>query len=89
MIVNNCRFIIEVKPGKIPARAFEIARRGIMDYTGVALAGSREDAGRIISDCVRISAGRGKVVLSGRFPHCPHLAALANGRRATPSTMTT
>jgi 2-methylcitrate dehydratase PrpD len=74
------RFIIGTTPGKIPARAFEVARRGITDFTGVALAGSREEAGDIISGLVRETGGATRSGVIGKgFRTAPHLAALANG----------
>ena len=74
------RFITGITPGKIQGEAFEIARRGITDFTGVALAGSKEEAGSIIAGCVREMGGKAQAGVIGKgFQTSPHLAALANG----------
>jgi 2-methylcitrate dehydratase PrpD len=74
------RFIIGITPEKIPGDAFEIARRGVTDFCGVALAGSREETGNIISGLVREMGGAAQSGVIGKgFRTTPHLAALANG----------
>jgi len=74
------QFIAEISPDAIPEEPFKIARLGIMDFIGVALAGSKEEAGNIIAECVKEMGG---TVVSGvigkGFRTSPHLAALANG----------
>jgi 2-methylcitrate dehydratase PrpD len=74
------RFIAGLAAEKIPPKAFEVARRGVMDFTGVALAGSREETGKIIAGCVReMGATPASGVIGNSFRTSPHLAALANG----------
>jgi 2-methylcitrate dehydratase PrpD len=73
-------FIARADQEKIPAKAYGVARRGIMDFIGVALAGSREETGKIIAKCVREWGGRpSSGVIGGGFRTSPHLAALING----------
>jgi 2-methylcitrate dehydratase PrpD len=50
-------FIFEIGPGNIPEQAFDVARAAIMDFIGVAIAGSREETGNIIADCVSEMGG--------------------------------
>jgi 2-methylcitrate dehydratase PrpD len=77
---KTARFISGISTGKIPAGAFEVARRGILDFCGVALAGSREAAGDIIAGLVRETGGRESSGVIGKgIRTAPHLAALANG----------
>jgi len=74
------RFITGIAPDKIPAEAFEVARRQMMDFCGVALAGSTQEAGNIIAGCVREMGGLAQSGVIGKgFRTSPHLAALANG----------
>jgi 2-methylcitrate dehydratase PrpD len=74
------RFIAEISPDAIPEEAFKIARQGIMDFTGVALAGSKEEAGNIIAEFIKEMGGTGVSGVIGKgFRTAPHLAALANG----------
>ncbi len=74
------RFITGITPDKIPGEAFEIARRGILDFCGVALAGSTQEAGNIIAGCVKEIGGAAQSGVIGQgFRTSPHLAALANG----------
>jgi 2-methylcitrate dehydratase PrpD len=74
------RFIVGISPEEIPGEAFEVARRGIMDFGGVALAGSKEEAGKIIAGYVREMSGKAVAGVIGQgFRAPPHQAALANG----------
>jgi 2-methylcitrate dehydratase PrpD len=73
-------FIAETGSTDIPDLAYSFARMAIMDFTGVALAGSREETGNIIADSVKEMGGRKSSSVIGKgFKTTPHLAALANG----------
>jgi 2-methylcitrate dehydratase PrpD len=73
-------FIAEIESKDIPEEAYKIARMAIMDLIGVALAGSREDTGNIIADCIQEMGGKASSTVIGKgFKTAPHLAALANG----------
>jgi len=52
----------------------------VMDSVGVALAGSKEEAGKIITGCIKEMGGKPLASIIGKgFRTTPHLAALANG----------
>jgi 2-methylcitrate dehydratase PrpD len=73
-------FISEISSTDIPEEAFQLARMGITDFLGVALAGSKEEAGNIIADCVREMGGAASSGVIGKgFKTSTYLAALANG----------
>jgi 2-methylcitrate dehydratase PrpD len=74
------QFISKISPDEIPEEAYHFARLGIMDLIGVALAGSREEAGKIIAECIKEMGGKAESGVIGKgFKTSPHLAALANG----------
>ena len=67
----------------IPAAAREQARRAILDTLGVTLAGSREEASRIVAALAREQGGRAdSSVLGGRLRIPAGEAALVNGTSA-------
>jgi 2-methylcitrate dehydratase PrpD len=73
-------FIAEIDSEDIPEKAYEIARMAVTDFLGVAMAGSKEEAGNIISACVKEMGGKPSSGVIGKgFKTTPHLAALANG----------
>jgi 2-methylcitrate dehydratase PrpD len=73
-------FIYEISPDKIPAESFGLARSAILDFVGVALAGSKQKTGEIISEYVRQIQGAASAgVIGAGFKAPPQLAALANG----------
>lgn len=77
------RFTCELKFEQIPAEALVWAKDAMLDCTGVALAGSREEAGRIIANHVKKAAGRPEAgVFAAGFRTTTIDAALANGTMA-------
>lgn len=73
-------FVTSTDYSGIPVRAREIAKDAIMDSLGVALAGARDDTGRIIVEHVRSLGGKAESgVIAGGFRTSPPQAALANG----------
>lgn len=73
-------FIAEAKGKDIPQKALDLARRGITDFIGVALAGSKEEQGRIIMDYAQKMGGVPESsIIGGNFKTSPYLAALVNG----------
>ena len=71
-------FIAEIGSKDIPEEAYKIAGMAIMDFIGVALAGSKEETGNIISDCVKEMGGKASSSVLGKgFKTTPHLAALS------------
>jgi 2-methylcitrate dehydratase PrpD len=73
-------FISDIKFGDIPSEAFELARKGILDFIGVALAGSKEGIGTSITEWARETGGTELSGVIGKgFRTSPYLAALLNG----------
>jgi 2-methylcitrate dehydratase PrpD len=73
-------FIAEIDAKDIPDEAYKIARMAIVDLIGVALAGSKEETGNIMGECIKEMGGKeSSSVLGKGFKTTPHLAALANG----------
>ena len=74
------QFVSETAAKDLPEDALEQARRAIMDYIGVSLAGSREELGRMVVDYAKSMGGVGKSTIIGSgLQTSPSLAALANG----------
>lgn len=80
---NVAEFIAGISYERIPEQAVKIAKRCIIDTLGVALAGSRESEGEIITEFCKESGGRpaASIITSGFKTSAP-LAALANGTMA-------
>ena len=77
------RFACALEMEKVPGEALSWAKDAILDCTGGALAGTREDAGRIIADYAREGGGRPEAgVFAAGFKTNAALAALANGTMA-------
>ena len=77
------RFACELEFEQVPAEALVWAKDAILDCIGVALAGTQEDAGRIIANYVREGAGRPEAgVFAAGFKTVAGSAALANGTLA-------
>ena len=77
------RFACELEFEQVPGEAFTWAKDAILDCTGVALAGTQEDVGRIITNYVREGAGRPEAgVFAAGFKTTAGSAALANGTMA-------
>jgi 2-methylcitrate dehydratase PrpD len=74
------RFIVEVSPDQISEESYSVARSAIMDFIGVALAGSKEKTGEIITDYVKQVQGVPSAgVIGAGFKAPVQMAALANG----------
>ncbi len=74
------RFVAGTTASEIPAAALELARVAVTDFTGVALAGSREELSAIVLDYARRMGGAPQASIIGsdlRTSTC--LAALVNG----------
>ena len=77
------RFACELKVDQILAEALVWAKDAILDCTGVALAGTQEDAGRIITNYMKEAGGRPEAgVFTAGFKSNVGNAALANGTMA-------
>ena len=64
----------------VPARAREVAKGGIVDALGVAIAGTRTEAARILTRWARESDGAPHAgVIGGAFKTSPQTAARVNG----------
>lgn len=77
------RFVAESRYEAMPARAIETAKTALLDYLGVALAGSREACARICAQIAREEAGREEATVIGQgFKSSVRCAAFANGTAA-------
>lgn len=77
------RFACKLEFEQIPAEALVWAKDAILDCTGVALAGTQEDAGRIITNYVKEAGGRPEAgVFAAGIKSSVGNAALANGTMA-------
>jgi len=73
-------FVAHTAAKDIPEHANDLARLGITDFIGVALAGSKEEQSRIIVDYAWKMGGLAKASIIGNdFETSPYLAALVNG----------
>ncbi len=74
------RFIAETKYADIPKEAIGIAKKAVLDFLGVAIAGSNEPAAGILSRHVKEMGAVGKArVFGGKYRTSPELAAWVNG----------
>jgi 2-methylcitrate dehydratase PrpD len=77
------RFACELEFECVPGEAVDWAKDAILDFTGVTLAGAKEEAGRIITDYAREGAGKPEAgVFAAGFKTTAVSAALANGTMA-------
>lgn len=77
------RFACEMKFEHVPGKALDWAKDAILDCIGTALAGTREEAGKIISAYVQEAAGRPEAGVFAADVKIPAAnAALANGTMA-------
>lgn len=77
------RFVVQTAGGDIPDAAYQVAQRAWLDTLGVALAGRRDEAGRIICDYVRDQGTRPAAQVWGAPVRVSAAdAALANGTLA-------
>jgi 2-methylcitrate dehydratase PrpD len=73
-------FITRTEYEDLPEEVIATAKGAILDYIGVAMAGSQEESGRIIGEMVReIESSPEAVVIGHGFQAGCSLAALANG----------
>ena len=73
-------WITGVRFRDIPPEAIALAKQGILDSIGVALAGSLEDDGRIITDYIRRLGQKEEAIVFGAgFRSSAEGAAMANG----------
>jgi 2-methylcitrate dehydratase PrpD len=78
-----CRFINKTEYEDLPEEVVNAAKPAILDYLAVAMSGSQEPSGRIISEMVRESQSPAEsTVIGGRYKAACTLAALANGTSA-------
>lgn len=74
------RFVVELSLDEVPLRALEIAKGGIIDSLGAAIAGTRSDAAQIVTRWTREQGGTPSCgVIGGAFKTSPASAARANG----------
>ncbi|MDE0695924.1 MAG: MmgE/PrpD family protein [Boseongicola sp.] len=75
------RFVTETAYESLPAESVELAKRCILDGTGVMIAGSTEPCARIARNYVRAVGGvpKARTVGAESISAPAHLAALANG----------
>ena len=77
------KFVYEFEFDQIPEEALSWAKDAILDCTGVALAGTQEEAGRIIANYVKEAGGSPEAsVFAADFKTSATNAALANGTMA-------
>jgi 2-methylcitrate dehydratase PrpD len=74
------QFISKTNYEDLPAQVVTAARLAILDFIGVAMAGSQEPSGKIISELVRENQSPPEAsVIGARFKASALLAAMANG----------
>ena len=77
------KFACELTYEKLPEEAIDWAKDAILDCSGVALVGSNEEAGKIITSYAKEAAGRPEAgVFASGFKTSAGDAALANGTMA-------
>jgi len=76
-------FIVETSYEQLTKQAIDIAKRSILDFFGVAVAGCEQDSSKIINDYVRGEKSKSEAgVIGGGFKTSAQLAAWANGTKA-------
>ena len=74
------RFLVRTSYDQLPPEAVEAARRAVLDTLGVALAGSGQEAGRLVEALAAEGGGAGQAAVWGRPLRLPAPeAALVNG----------
>ena len=77
------RFVVETDYAKLPVETIAVAKRAMLDYVGVTIAGSLEPAGKLIANLVKQMGCTPQAAIMGagfRTSSCN--AALANGTMA-------
>ena len=73
-------FVAALDLGNVPARALDVAKGGLVDALGTAIAGTRTEAARILTRWARAEGGNPVAgVIGGGFRTTPVTAARANG----------
>lgn len=74
-------FVSGVRSADLPQEALDKARLGITDFVGVAVAGSREESGRLIREYGDRMGGvaEATIIAGGGKKASPEMAALVNG----------
>ena len=74
------QFVVNLALNDVPERARDIAKGGIIDALGAAIAGTQSEAARIITRWTRAVSGTPSAgVIGGAFKTSPTAAARANG----------
>lgn len=74
------RFVAKTRYEDLPPELVKAAKDGILDHIGVAMAGSQDPSGRMVSEVVKdYRSAPEATVIGWRFKASPALAALANG----------
>ena len=79
---RTAELIKQMSCEQLPAAAADAGKRCILDCLGVAVAGSGEDAGRVISEYIRDSGKPEAGVIGGNFKTSIDQAAWVNGTKA-------
>ena len=83
LTVELAKKVVATNYGDLPAEAIEWARVGLIDYTGVTLAGSTEPSGRIVATAIEAAEQPGPSLIFGGNARTTALnAALINGTAA-------
>ena len=73
-------FIVDTDRDSIPSEAFRTAKSAILDWTGVAIAGTQESSARILGRYIKTMEAKDESgVIGGGFKTTADLAAWANG----------
>ena len=73
-------FALKTSYDSIPKEAVVAAKKALLDYLGVTVAGSRDSAGRIVTAFVKEEGGNPVAgVIAGGFKTSPFFAAFSNG----------
>jgi 2-methylcitrate dehydratase PrpD len=74
------QFVVRTGYQDLPLEAINAAKRAMLDFIGVAMAGSYEPSGKIINETIKEKGSTPEaIVIGGRFQATCSLAALANG----------
>ena len=77
------QFVNNTNYDRLPPELVSAAKWAILDYLAVAMAGSQEPSGRIMSEMVKESRSPAEAtVIGGRYKASCTLAALTNGTSA-------
>jgi 2-methylcitrate dehydratase PrpD len=78
-----CNFIYRTNYADLPPQVIQAAKKAILDYLAVTMAGSQEPSGKIMNEMVRENRSPEEAtVIGGRYRASCALAALTNGTSA-------